>query len=329
MRQRILITGASGFIGFHLVQVALSRGMEVFAGVRPSSRIDHLGSLEVQFVELDFESIYFLKHHIEEYRYDYIVHAAGATKAENLKQYYWFNASYTRNLAIAISKAVHTVKKFVFVSSLAALGPLDSLDAKLMDKGESKPVTDYGKSKALAETYLLSIPKLPLLIFRPTAVYGPRERDILMMLKVIQRGFEVYIGRQEQQLSFIYVKDLANLIVSALTSTQVGKAYNVSDGSTYSRETFARHAQQVLAKKTLTLYLPYGLVRTMAWGLGKICSAFRHIPTLNIDKLNELTGSNWTCDIKNLELDLQFRPSYQLAEGLAETINWYKKNKWL
>jgi len=329
MKKRILITGATGFVGFHLIETALTNGLEVFANVRKTSQTGHLQGLNINFVELDFESIYQMAKHIDEHKYDYVIHAAAVTKAENLDQYNKFNAVYTRNLAIAVTQARHKVAKFVFVSSLAALGPLKKHDDRLSDNGASNPVTYYGKSKALAETYLQNIDNLPWLVFRPTAVYGPREREILMVIKAINRGVEVYLGDKEQQLSFVYVKDLAQIMVSSLQSKVVNKSYNVSDGEVYGRSTFSEHARAIMQKKTFKVQVPLPLIKGIAWSLEKGYKLIRKMPTLNIDKVNELTGINWSCDIKNIKNDLGFSPRYQLQQGLEETIKWYQLNKWL
>jgi len=329
MKKRILITGATGFVGFHLIEVALADNLQVFANTRPSSNTEHLQSLNINFVELDFESIYALAKNIEENKYDYVVHAAAVTKAKNLDEYNKYNASYARNLAIAVSKATHKVEKFVFVSSLAAMGPLKVTDDLLNENGRLNPVTHYGKSKALAETYLSNIQNLPLLVFRPTAVYGPRERDILMVLKAISRGFEVYMGNANQKLSFIYVKDLAEIMISSLKSNLVNRTYNVSDGHVYGRSSFSESARLIMQKRTFRVTVPLPLIKGIAWSMEKAYKFAGKMPTLNIDKVNELTGINWACDIGNIKKDLGFSPRYQLQQGLEETIKWYRSNKWL
>jgi len=329
MKKRILITGATGFVGFHLIEAALAEDMEVYANVRQSSKTDHLSDFSIKYVKLNFDSIYELSKNITENEYDYIVHAAAVTKAENLEAYNKFNAYYTRNLAIAASQSAHQIKKFVFVSSLAALGPLNELDHQLNDNGAPHPVTYYGKSKALAETYLANIERLPLLIFRPTAVYGPREREILMLLKTINRGFEVAIGDENQKLSFVYVKDLAQIIISSLRSEIMNKTYNISDGNSYEQNAFNDNARAILQKKTIKIKVPLPLIKGLAWSLEHGFKMINKMPTLNIDKVNELTGMNWSCDIQNIKKDLGYSPRYQLQQGLEETIKWYQTNKWL
>nr|WP_199158690.1 NAD(P)-dependent oxidoreductase [Pedobacter sp. ASV2] len=329
MKKRVLITGATGFVGFHLIESALALGMEVYASVRKSSSIDHLKGFDINFVELDFESMYLLKRDIEEKKYHYIIHAAAITKAKNLQEYLHVNAVYTRNLAIAASIATHKIEKFVFVSSLAAIGPLKEKSGELLDSSSSNPVTNYGISKALAETYLNQIKDLPLITFRPTAVYGPREKDIFILIKTISSGLELYIGNIEQQLSFVYVTDLAQTVVKALSSNIVNKTYNISDGLTYDRFSLANYARKALGKKTFTLNVPVNIIKGLAWVLERSYGVFSKIPALNVDKIKELTAINWSVNIENLEKDLGFIPQYQLEKGLGETIKWYKSNKWL
>jgi len=329
MKKRVLITGATGFVGYHLIKSALDNDLEVYANVRQTSTASHLKDFPINYVDLDFSSIYLLKENIEEKKYDYIVHAAAVTKAKKLDDYNQVNAIYTRNLALAASRSAHSITKFVFISSLAALGPLNQKNEKLTDRGASNPVTNYGISKALAETYLSQVPNLPLIIFRPTAVYGPREKDIFILIKTIKAGLELYIGKQEQELSFVYATDLADIIIKALASDVVGKSYNISDGAVYSRSSLAANVRKALGKKTVTINVPVPVIKGLAWSMERLYGLFNKIPALNVDKIKELTALNWGCDIKNIQKDFGFVPQFGLEQGLNETINWYRKNNWL
>ncbi|MFC3562620.1 NAD-dependent epimerase/dehydratase family protein [Pedobacter jamesrossensis] len=323
MKKRVLITGATGFVGYHLIKAALANELEVYISVRSSSNVAHLKDFNINYVHLDFELIYQLRNHIDEKKYDYIIHAAATTKAKNREEYFRINATYTRNLALAATESKHKIKKMVFVSSLAARGPLKD-DADL-----SYPVTLYGNSKALAETYLSKMTDLPLIVFRPTAVYGPREKDILILIKSINSGLELYVGKQQQKLSFVYVTDLAEIIIESLHSKIVHRTYNVSDGMVYDKFSLANYASKALHKKPFTLSLPLSAVKALAWSMEKSYSLFNKVPALNMDKIKDLSASNWACDIENLKEDFGFEPKYQLENGLNETIAWYKENKWL
>lgn len=328
MKEKVLITGASGFVGYHLIEEALRKGLDVYAAVRPSSKIDHLKALPVNFNYVNLADAKAIQEDFEQKQYTYIIHAAGVVKAHNEKAYNETNADVTRTLALAAAGSIPSLKKFVFMSSLAAMGP--SMDTRdISEKDTAKPLTFYGKSKLLAELYLSAVPNLPTIVLRPTAVYGPRERDIFIILKSIAQGIEPYIGRIEQTLSFIYVKDLAALTIDALRSNIVRRSYNVSDGQRYDRYALGDLTKDILHKKTFRFHIPTGIVQVMA-GVQELVGTIRgSAPILNRDKLAELTARNWACTIQCLQQDIGFVPRYNLQQGLTETLQWYKDNKWL
>lgn len=329
MSKKVLITGASGFVGYHLIVTAIENGLEVYAAVRPNSNTSHLKNLPVNYVNLNFSAVDQLKAELEAKQYAYIIHAAGTTKAKTLQQYNRVNADYSRNLALAASLVNYKLEKFVFVSSLAAIGPITNFNDTISDNTPAQPVTFYGMSKKLAEEYLNHIENLPLITVRPTAVYGPREKDIFILFKTINKGLEPYIGRFSQQLSFIYVKDLAEIIIRFLKSDIEHKTYNISDGLSYNRYALAEEIKRALNKKTLKMHIPLRIIKGLASFMDTIYANSAKTPTLNKEKIKELTAPNWACNIENLKKDLQFEPHYNLEKGLDETVRWYKENNWL
>jgi UDP-glucose 4-epimerase len=328
MSDRVLITGASGFVGYHLVEQALKNHLEIFAAVRKSSQIAHLEPLNIQYTDLDFSNVDALVKELEEKQYTYIIHAAGVTAAKT-EDYNKINAGYAYNLALAATKANITLKKFIFISSLAALGPLHDIGDLINEHTPPRPVTAYGRSKLLAEEKLASLSSLPLITLRPTAVYGPRDKDILIILKQFSKGFEPYIGHIDQRLSFIYVSDLAKIAVTALFSPVTNKTYNLSDGKSYDRYALANFTKQILNKKTFKIHLPTILIKALAGLLEKVYVYSSKTPALNIEKLSELNAVNWICSIEKITKDLNYLPEYDLKKGLTETFAWYKKNNWL
>ncbi len=327
MSERVLITGATGFVGYHLVAEALAAGLEVFAAVREHTDRTHLQQLDIRYVYADYTSAASLQLLLEEHRIDYVVHAAGITKAKTPAEYNLVNADFSRNLGEAALRV--NLKKFVFVSSLAALGPLDGLEGELTEVSMAKPVTAYGASKLLAERYLSGIRGLPLVIIRPTAVYGPREKDIFILFKSISRGLEPYIGNFRQQLSFVYVTDLAGAIIRALFKGVPGRAYNISDGKAYDRYALGALARKALKKRTLKFHLPVGLVSMIAGLMDRLYAHRKATPALNREKMAELTAVNWACSIRAAERDLAYHPAFDLEKGIAETIRWYRENEWI
>lgn len=326
MKEKLLITGASGFLGYHLIEEALLQDYEVYAGVRKSSNTRHLVHDNVHLLELDLSDTDAVKKKLEQHGINHIIHAAALTRAKTESDYNFSNATLTRNLANAATGT--GIQKFVFISSLAALGPAAN-GTPVKEDDVPRPLTWYGKSKLLAEKYLLEIPSLPLIGLRPTAVYGPREKDLLLLIKSVNKGLEVYIGGAEQHLSFVYVKDLASIAVRGLRSKINGEFYNISDGKVYNRYAFADAVKKEIHKKTIRLQLPLALINAVAAGMDLLYSKSKNVPVLNREKLKELTAKDWSCNITKIQRDLNFLPSYDLDSGMAETVQWYKAHKWI
>lgn len=314
-------------MAYHIIEEAIKQGYEVFTSIRKSSNISHLQHLNLKFVYLDLTNVDTLLKHLDEEKYSYIIHSAGSTAAKRQEDYDLVNAQYAYNLALAATKVAVPVKKFVFVSSLAAIGPSVGR-CNILETNQPNPVTNYGRSKLKAEQMLASLPTLPLITFRPTAVYGPRDKDIFIILKTFAGGFEPYIGSKPQILSFVYVKDLAKLLVDALKSTVENKSYNVSDGNQYDRYEMALISKQILNKKTFKLHLPLEVVKILAGFLEATSNLTGKTPALNREKLNELTAS-WVCGSEAAKADLNYQPKYNLKAGLEESFKWYKEQKWL
>lgn len=341
MKEKVFITGASGFIGFHLVEAALEAGMEVHAAVRPSSDLTFLKKLQgdlgktgkgpLTFVNTNFESRDSLTELLEDGGYSYIIHAAGVTKAKKTAVYNKVNAEYSLHLAQAAMSANIPLKRFVFLSSLAAIGPLAYAEQQpITEETLPIPVTDYGKSKLLAEQYLAQVSGLPLTIIRPTAVYGPGEKDLFILFKTLNNGLDAYIGKGPQRLSFVYVKDLVAATMAAMLENQrETTVYNISDGQAYDRYAFADRFREISGKNIFRAHLPLPLVKLMAGFLDFVYGFTAATPVLNKEKLKELTASNWICSIEAARNSLHYAPQYDLRQGMQETLMWYKENKWL
>lgn len=328
MKERVLITGASGFVGYHLIEEAINNNLEVFAAVRKSSKVEHLKNFDIKYTYPDFDDPEALKTNINENNYDYIIHAAGITRARSRAEYDRINADYTNNLASAAEQNNSPVKKFVLISSLAAIGPLNSLDGIIAEKSIPRPITAYGESKLLAEEYLKRYPALKYTVLRPTGVYGPRDKDIFIFFKQLSHHIEPYIGNIEQKLSLIHVTDVAKATIKALYAGDK-KAYNLSDGSFYDRYELANITREVLNIKTVKFHLPVNFVKLIANISEKVSSLSNKASVLNTEKLKELMAVNWDCDIEQAKADLGFHPLHDLRSGVTDTLKWYKANNWL
>jgi UDP-glucose 4-epimerase len=328
MKEKVLITGASGFVGYHLLVEALHNNLEVYAAVRKNSKIDHLNGLDIKYTYLDYTDLDALTTEIREKQYDYIIHGAGITRAISAAEYDLVNATYTENLAKAAVQSGVNIKKFVLISSLAAIGPLHTLQGIITEDTTPNPITAYGRSKLLAEQKLKAISNLSYTILRPTAVYGPRDTGIFIFFKQVSKRLEAYIGRSEQKLSFIYVVDLAKASIRALYSGQQ-IAYNLSDGNFYDKYQLGQLTKNILGVKTLKFHLLVNFVKLIAGVSEKISSLRNTAPILNLEKLDELTAVNWSCSIDLAKHDLGYHPHYLLEDGLRQTLKWYRDNEWL
>jgi nucleoside-diphosphate-sugar epimerase len=330
MKPRVLLTGATGFVGSHLVDSLLKNNFEVIAAVRHSSNTDSLQNKDITIAKVDFHDIALLQNLIETSKPQYVLHNAGLTKTLKKEDYYKANVDILSNIVNAIALANFKPLKLLFVSSLAAFGPLpfDS-DLKINNTTVPKPITTYGKSKLAAEAILKNQNQLDFIIVRPTAVYGPGEKDIFQMFELVSKNFEINFGTKEQKLTLIYVKDLVDVIIALMLSNIKNKSYFVTDGKHYSGATFLGQIKSTLNKKTIKIKLPLLLLQTMAYFSEKYSNLTGNPAALNKEKVAELVAENWICDIEDLQKDINFKPKYNLKQGVEETTEWYKVNKWL
>ncbi|MGB3115161.1 MAG: NAD(P)-dependent oxidoreductase [Ferruginibacter sp.] len=325
--KRVLITGANGFLGFHLINAALAQKFEVFAGLRKNSKAEHLSQLPIQYSYLNYENVEDLTKEIADKKINYIIHAAGTTKALKQQVFEQVNVAYTVNLAKAAQMSGNSFLKMVFISSLAAVGPLKANEGIITEKTFPSPLTSYGKSKLLAERKLAEL-DIESVILRPTAIYGPREKEIFVIIKTLLKGIDANIGSKPQKLSFVYASDVADAAINALLSNAKA-VFNISDGNSYSKYDFADALKHIVNKKALRMHLPQSAVHSLAHSLEKFNGWLNKPTMLSREKLKELVAENWICDISKAKQELNFNPKFNLEKGLQETIEWYRQNNWI
>ncbi len=332
MNPRILITGASGFIGSFIVEEALKRGFDTWAAIRKSSSKAFLQDKRIHFIELNLSSEKELTEQLRGLEFDYVVHAAGVTKCLHKEDFFRINTEGTKNLVGALQHLKMPLKRFVYISSLSIMGAIreDQPYREIRERDKAQPNTAYGKSKLETEQWLDTQHDLPYIILRPTGVYGPRERDYFMMAKSIQAHTDFAVGFKQQDITFVYVTDVVQAVFLALEKGENGRRYFLSDGEVYQSSTFSDLIRKELGNPWwIRITAPLWLLRIITFCGEIIGHMTGKVTALNNDKYNIMKQRNWRCDIMPARTELGYDPQVKLEEGVHNSILWYKKNKWL
>jgi nucleoside-diphosphate-sugar epimerase len=326
----VLVTGGSGFLGSHVVERLARAGRPVRALVRSSSDTRFLASLpNVELVPGAVDDLASVRRAAQ--GVTGIVHVAGLVKARSPDEFMRINRGGTENLLDAALENKASLRRFVLVSSLAALRPSAPNGAPIPEDAEPRPVTDYGKSKLAAERAALARKNdLSLVILRPPAIYGPRDREILAFFKSIKLGVLPLLGSTTNRLSMIYGSDCAAACIAALDhDVPSGSAYHVDDGRVHTLEELIVLAEAAMGQKAkLRFHLPRRLVETAAFGAELYGRATNRAVMLTRDKLNELF-EQWVCDSTRARNELDFRPEVSFEDGVQRTVAFYREAGWL
>ena len=330
---KILITGASGFIGSFIVEEALRRGFDTWAAVRKSSSRAFLKDERIHFIELDFSSEIRLTEQLHAHQFDYVVHAAGVTKCLNKDDFFRMNTEGTKNLVRALMALKMPLQRFVYISSLSIMGVIREQQpyTEILESDVAQPNTAYGLSKLEAEKWLESLnSQFPYVILRPTGVYGPRERDYFMMAKSIKGHVDFAVGFKQQDITFVYVSDVVQAVFLALEKGQIGRKYFLSDGEVYQSSTFSNLIRQELGNPWwIRITAPLWVLRMVTFCGEYIGRLTGKVTALNNDKYHIMRQRNWRCDITPARQELGYEPQVKLEEGVKRSIQWYKENGWL
>ena len=329
---KILITGASGFIGSFIVEEALRRGFETWAAVRGSSSRQFLTDERINFIELNLSSEAQLTEQLRGLQFDYVVHAAGVTKCLDKQDFHRINTEGTQHLVRVLLALQMRIKRFVYISSLSIMGAIREQQpyTEILESDVAKPNTAYGKSKLEAEKWLATVKDLPYVILRPTGVYGPRERDYFMMAKSIQSHTDFAVGYKQQDITFVYVTDVVQAVFLACEKGVTGRKYFLSDGEVYQSSTFSNLIRKELGNPWwIRITAPIWVLRVVTFIGEYVGRLTGKVTALNNDKYNIMRQRNWRCDIEPARKELGYEPQVKLEEGVRRSIQWYKDNKWL
>lgn len=326
--------GAGGFIGGFMAKESLNRGYETWVAVRESTSRRYLSDERLNFVVLDYDNSEAIAKTLatalpEGEKWDYIVYNLGATKCANFMDFNRINYEYLRRFVEVLRENNLVPERFLFMSSLSALGPGDEKGyTPMVSSMIPNPNTKYGLSKIKAELYLETLPDFPYIIFRPTGVYGPHEQDYLMMIKSIDSHWDFGVGYRKQLLTFIYVDDLVSAVYDAFDAGVIKKKYIISEDRAYTQAEFRKIvAKELGVKWVIPMRLPLWIVYIASviaekWGVIQMKPS-----TLNRDKFKIMKQRNWSCDVSDAIRDFNFFPRYSLVAGVKATIAAYKQEK--
>lgn len=324
--ERVLVTGATGFIGSHLVEELIRLGYDVEVLVRENSNLRWLHDKNVKYIYGDLGGAGRLP---ALNRIDYIFHLGGATRAVRTKDYFRINLQGTEALLEA-ARGVKGLKRFVYLSSQAAAGP-SSDDRSSVESDTPCPVSPYGKSKLQAEKAALGYrDQFHVTILRPCAVYGPRDTYMLELFKQISKGLIPSVGGGSMYFSFCYVNDIVQaLLLSISHGHKSGEVFFIADGKKYSFDYFSALASSSLNVKPRKIIIPSWAAWCYATAADGLGMATRRPAAFSRNKCSEACCRNWVCDIGKAKNELGFRPGFPLESGVNITLKWYKEKGWL
>jgi nucleoside-diphosphate-sugar epimerase len=324
----VMITGASGFVGFHIAQELLKLHIPVHLYTRRKNhRLCHLernggiihmgkGPEDLKIIEQSLEGV------------DTIIHCAAATKALTKKDFFQANAVFTKNILCRMDQR----QRFVLISSQAASGP-STIEKPTLENDPCNPVNNYGKSKLLAEAHVVEWGKQNndnFLILRPCSIYGPGERDFFVYFKLIKRGLLFLPNNGMQRISIIHISDLVKAIILAASASIRGKIYFVSNDEACSWIEIGEAIKRSLEKKHLMTIRSFNILNQTVAGMFDLFGKIRGKPTLfNREKVVEANQLAWICCNKKIKTDFDWKPELSLPEGVDKTVIWYKENRWL
>lgn len=324
--EKVLLTGASGFIGSRLRDALLADGVDVLAIRRKGSPPAKKG----RSVEADYEDLDGLTRIVESEKPDYVFHVAGATKGVTYEDFRKANVVPTENLLRALEKAHPALKRFVFVSSMTSYGP-SSRTRPIREDDARRPIEFYGQSKLEAEHAIESRgAKLPWTILRPGGVYGPGDVDYFNLFREVEGGRNVFFGNRDRLFSAIYVDDCVDaILLAAVHPSAVGEGFFLDDGVPLTWGEFQQAIVEASGKKrVLTLLLPEVLVSIAAVG-GELVTRLDGKPRLfNRQKAKMGAQEAWTSSNEKLRTRLGWAPKVDYREGVRRAYAWYRENRW-
>ncbi len=326
---RLLVTGATGFLGSHIAEELAQEGHTVRVLVRNTSDRSFLSGIEVQEALGDVTQPDTLTAAVE--GMEAVVHAAGLVKARSAQEFQAVNAQGTANLLSALD-STDRLRRFVYISSLAAHGPSEDGRPRTLD-APPNPVTAYGHSKLRAEELVRSWAGegRSAAIIRSPVIYGPRDRERLPFFRLTRRRLVPLLGDGRNAISLVYVEDAAR--AAALAAAAADEApcatYTVDDGRAHTRRDLLAAVEQAVGGKALRLPSPVWAFTAAAFVSETYGRLRGKAVMFTREKVHEMRQPYWVCSHEEISRDLGWEPQVDLIEGAALTAAWYRQHGWL
>jgi dihydroflavonol-4-reductase len=324
--KKILVTGSNGFVGSHICETLLENGYKVRAMVRRTSNLANIKGLDLELVYGDLNDAESLSEAVKDV--SVVVNNGGLTKAIDPAVFNKVNAEGTENILRAVLEDNPDIEKFIQVSSTAASGPADSMTPR--DENQTpKPLTEYGRSKLKGEVIAKKYSeKIPVVILRPSAVYGPRDPEMFTFFKIIKWGIKPTFGTGESYINFTYVKDLALSVVKSIESNvPSGEVYFVTEKKVYTYSQAGDIISGLLGGRALDIHIPVSVVNLAGRISEEIAKRRNKAVIFTKDKAIEISQKYWIFSGDKIERDMGFVAPTSFREGAEKTIRWYRENK--
>lgn len=326
---KALVTGATGFIGSHLVEALLSRGDEVCCLVRKPY---HLRWLEekrsyLDTVNGDIADIASIRRAVA--GADCVYHLAALTRAATSRDLFRVNAEGTRLMIEACLEKPASSLRLLYLSSLAAVGPMADANP-LREETTPHPVSAYGWSKLRGEKEVIAAQgRIHVTILRPPIVYGPRDKGFVKYARWVKRGLLPMPAGPSGTLSFLYVDDLVHAIIAASEGERPsGEVYHVAGDRVLTWEDVGSILGQLMEVRPRPLGLPLSVLLCLAMCSEAWSWVTRHPTFFTRGKVREAAG-HWVCDSAKAKRDLGFIARMSPEEGMALAIQWYRSKGWI
>ena len=322
---RVLVTGATGFVGSHVVDALRAAGQPMRALVRASSDTTRLRANDCDVRAADLTDVGAWAAALD--GIDVVLHLAAATRARDEAEYRRANVDTTAAL-MSVAAALPHPPRVVFLGTLASVGP--SLDGRpVHEDAAARPLTAYGRTKLEAERIVLGSTRVPAVVLRPPAIYGPRDRDLFTFFRLARLGVQPVPAGPDRPVQLIHVRDVVSAILAAAGSNRSGRVYHIAEPAIRAWSQVSALIADAVGRHPIRVPVPRAALRAAALISEGTARLAGRSTIFNRDKVRELLAPAWICTTERAAAELDFRAAIPLEQGIRETADWYRAEGWL